>query len=181
MKQELRLLKDIIQENCPEEYNYEPEVGSRKARKSDYALVTVIPVSDPNAATMSQKVVQYQAVLQLAQSAPQLYNLPLLHRQMIEILGIKNADKLVPMEEDKKPEDPSPCTVELSDGCTVERKPRVPRPSNVEFRVGCMEDTDDKKPNDPRPWIVELIVSLSPAEDKKPRDPSPTSVEFRVG
>jgi hypothetical protein len=106
MKQELKLLKEIIADYAPTEYSYDPNTGSPKARQSDYANVNVIPVSDPNAATMSQKVVQYQAVLQLAQSAPQLYNLPLLHRQMIEILGVKNADKLVPMEEDKKPEDP---------------------------------------------------------------------------
>ena len=106
MKQELRLLKDIIEENCPEEYDYEPELGSRKAKKSDYALVTVIPVSDPNAATMSQKIVQYQAVLQLAQQAPQLYNMAQLHRQMLAVLGIKNAQKLVMLEEDKKPQDP---------------------------------------------------------------------------
>jgi len=106
MKQELKLLKEIIADYAPTEYSYDPDTGSPKARQSDYANVNVIPVSDPNAATMSQKVVQYQAVLQLAQSAPQLYNLPLLHRQMIEILGVKNADKLVPMEEDRKPEDP---------------------------------------------------------------------------
>jgi len=108
MKQELRLLKDIIEENCPEEpgYDYQPEVGSRKAKKSDYSLVTVIPVSDPNAATMSQKIVQYQAVLQLAQQAPQLYNMAQLHRQMLAVLGIKNAQKLVMLDEDKKPEDP---------------------------------------------------------------------------
>ena len=108
MKQELRLLKDIIQDNCPEEpgYDYEPEVGSRKAKKSDYSLVTVIPVSDPNAATMSQKIVQYQAVLQLAQQAPQLYDMAQLHRQMLAVLGVKNAQKLVKLDEDKKPEDP---------------------------------------------------------------------------
>jgi hypothetical protein len=106
MKQELKLLKEIIADYAPTEYSYDPDTGSPKARQSDYANVNVIPVSDPNAATMSQKVVQYQAVLQLAQSAPQLYNLPLLHRQMIEILGVKNADKLVPIEDDRKPEDP---------------------------------------------------------------------------
>jgi hypothetical protein len=106
MKQELRLLKNIIRDYTPAEYSYEPEEGNRRAKKSDYDMVDVIPVSDPNAATMSQKVVQYQAVMQLAQSAPQLYNLPLLHRQMIEVLGVKNASKLVPTEEDKKPADP---------------------------------------------------------------------------
>jgi len=106
MKQEFKLLKKIIAEYTPEEYSYEPVEGSPKAKKSDYSNVEVIPVSDPNAATMAQKIVQYQAVLQLAQGAPQLYNLPLLHRQMLDVLGIKNAAKLVPMEDDQKPTDP---------------------------------------------------------------------------
>ena len=106
MKQEFKLLKVIIAEYCPEEYDYEPVDARRSARKEDYDLVDVIPVSDPNAATMAQKIVQYQAVLQLAQTAPQLYNLPVLHRQMIEILGIKNASKLVPIEDDAVPQDP---------------------------------------------------------------------------
>jgi hypothetical protein len=106
MKQEFKLLAAIIRDNTPDEYSYEPEVGSRKAKKSDYDDVDVIPVSDPNAATMSQKVVQYQAVMQLAQGAPQLYNLPYLHRQMIEVLGVRNADKIVPMPDDQKPRDP---------------------------------------------------------------------------
>ena len=106
MKNEFRLLKVIIADYTPEEYDYEPEEGSRAAKKSDYDDVEVIPVSDPNASTMAQKIVQYQAVLQLAQSAPQLYNLPLLHRQMIEVLGLKNAQKLVPMADDQKPTDP---------------------------------------------------------------------------
>ena len=106
MKQEFKLLKIIIADYTPEEYEYEPEDAGRKAKKADYDAVEVIPVSDPNAATMAQKIVQYQAVLQLAQSAPQLYNLPLLHRQMIEVLGIKNANKLVPVEDDQMPTDP---------------------------------------------------------------------------
>ena len=106
MKQEFKLLKVIIADYTPEEYDYEPVDGSRKAKKSDYDTVDVIPVSDPNASTMAQKIVQYQAALQLAQTAPQLYDLPLLHRQMIEVLGIKNAAKLVPIEDDMKPMDP---------------------------------------------------------------------------
>ena len=106
MKQELGLLKDIIRDYTPEEYNYEPEEGSRKAKKSDYDMVSVIPVSDPNAATMAQKIVQYQAVLQLAQNAPQIYNLPQLHRQMLDVLGIRNAQKLIPLQDDQKPKDP---------------------------------------------------------------------------
>jgi hypothetical protein len=106
MKQELGLLKQIIAAYTPDEYSYEPEEGHRRAKKSDYDNVDVIPVSDPNASTMAQKIVQYQAVLQLAQTAPQLYNLPLLHRQMLEVLNIKDAEKLVPMPEDQRPEDP---------------------------------------------------------------------------
>ena len=106
MKQELQLLRDIIKEDTPPEYAYQPVEGTRFAKKSDYDDIDVIPVSDPNAATMSQKIVQYQAVIQLSQTAPQLYNLPYLHRQMINILGIKNADKLVPLPDDRKPADP---------------------------------------------------------------------------
>ena len=106
MKQEFKLLKEIIADYAPGEYDYQPEEGKKSAKASDYHQVDVIPVSDPNAATMAQKIVQYQAVLQLAQSAPQLYDLPLLHRQMIEVLGIKNAAKLVPTEDDEIPTDP---------------------------------------------------------------------------
>ena len=106
MKQELKLIKEIIRDYTPEEYAYDPEEGSPKAKQSDYDLVEVIPVSDPNAATMAQKIVQYQAVLQLAQGAPQIYNLPVLHRQMLEVLGIRNAQKLIPLREDHKPRDP---------------------------------------------------------------------------
>ena len=106
MKQEFRLLKNIIRDYTPPTYSYEPIEGGRRAKQSDYDQVDVIPVSDPNAATMAQKVVQYQAALQLAQTAPQLYDLPLLHRQMLDVLGIKNYQKLVPMSDDMKPRDP---------------------------------------------------------------------------
>jgi len=106
LKQELKLLKKIIAEYTPEEYSYEPDEGSRLAKKSDYDNVDVIPVSDPNASTMAQKIVQYQAVMQLAQASPTLFNMPLLYRQMLDVLGIKNAAKLVPMDEDQKPTDP---------------------------------------------------------------------------
>ena len=106
MKQEFKLLKTIIRDYTPPTYSYEPEEGGRRAKQSDYDMVDIIPVSDPNAATMAQKVVQYQAALQLAQTAPQLYDLPLLHRQMLDVLGIKNYQKLVPMHDDMKPRDP---------------------------------------------------------------------------
>ena len=106
MKQEFKLLKEIIRDYTPDEYSYEPVDGPPRAKRTDYDQVDVIPVSDPNAATMSQKVVQYQAVMQLAASAPQLYDLPYLHRQMLETLGLKNANKLVPTKDDFKPRDP---------------------------------------------------------------------------
>ena len=106
MKQEFKLLKAIIAEHAPAEYAYQPHRGEVSARRADYMLVDVIPVSDPNSSTMAQRVVQYQAVLQMAQQAPQIYDLPQLHRQMIDVLGIKNADKLVPITEDAKPKDP---------------------------------------------------------------------------
>ena len=106
MKQEFKLLRKIIAEYAPEEYMYVPDRGEPRARQADYAMVEVIPVSDPNSSTMAQRVVQYQTVMQMAQAAPQIYDLPQLHRQMIEVLGIKNADKLVPTEDDINPVDP---------------------------------------------------------------------------
>ena len=106
MKQEFKLLRKIIAEYAPEEYMYVPDRGEPRARRADYAMVEVIPVSDPNSSTMAQRVVQYQTVMQMAQAAPQIYDLPQLHRQMIEVLGIKNADKLVPTDDDMRPEDP---------------------------------------------------------------------------
>ena len=106
MKQEFKLLKALMAEYAPAEYSYQPVRGEVSARQSDYAMVDVIPVSDPNSSTMAQRVVQYQAVLQMSSQAPQIYDLPQLHRQMIEVLGVKNADKLVPIKDDMKPADP---------------------------------------------------------------------------
>ena len=119
MKQEFKLLKRIISEYAPTEYAYQPHRGEVGAKRADYLMVDVIPVSDPNSSTMAQRVVQYQAVLQMSQQAPQIYNLPQLHRQMIEVLGIKNADKLVPTKEDAKPKDP----ISREYGCAYRVKP----------------------------------------------------------
>lgn len=106
MKLEFKLLKEIIADYAPEEYTFEPEQGPPRARRADYKTVDVIPVSDPNASTMAQRVVQYQAAFQMSEKAPQIYDLPYLHRQMLEVLGIKNADKIIPMSDDQKPRDP---------------------------------------------------------------------------
>ena len=106
LKMEFKLLKKIIRDYMPPDYSYTPVGGNRDVKQSDYDLVEVIPVSDPNASTMAQRIMQYQAALQLAQGAPQIYNLPQLHRQMLEVLRVKNAEKLVPIEDDQKPRDP---------------------------------------------------------------------------
>ena len=106
LKRELKLIKDLIRDYTDPDYEYDPEYGTKKAKQADYDKVDLIPVSDPNAATMSQRVVQYQAVIQMAQMAPDIYNLPELHRAMLNVLGIKNAEKLVPLQDDMKPKDP---------------------------------------------------------------------------
>jgi hypothetical protein len=116
MKQEFKLLKGIIRDYTPKEYSYDPDIGDRRAKQADYDNVDVIPVSDPNAATMSQKVVQYQAVMQMAQQYPQIYDLPELNKQMLEVLGIKNINKLIPSTEDKKPKDPVSENMDIING-----------------------------------------------------------------
>jgi hypothetical protein len=152
MKQEFKLLKVIIADYTPDDYSYEPEEGSRRAKKTDYDNVDVIPVSDPNAATMAQKVVQYQAVLQLAQSAPQLYNLPLLHRQMIEVLGVKNAAKLVPVEDDEVPTDPVQENQNILTGKPVKAFIEQEHQAHITVHMAALQD----------PKILAL-VSQSPA------------------
>ena len=140
MKQELGLLKNIIAEYTPDDYDYQPTEGSRKAKRSDYDDVDVIPVSDPNASTMAQKIVQYQAALQLAQGAPQLYNLPLLHRQMLDVLGIKDAAKLVPMDDDQKPTDPVSENQNLLKGKPVKAFLAQDHKAHIVVHMAAMQD-----------------------------------------
>jgi hypothetical protein len=140
MKQEFILLRDIIRDYTPESYDYEPEDGTPRAKKSDYDLVTVIPVSDPNAATMAQKVVQYQAVMQLAQGAPQLYDLPYLHRQMLEVLGIQNASKLVPLDDDQKPRDPVSENMAILNGKPVKAFIYQDHQAHIAVHTAAMQD-----------------------------------------
>jgi hypothetical protein len=140
MKQEFKLLKNIIRDYTDDEYSYEPDTAHPRAKQSDYDMVEVIPVSDPNAATMSQKVVQYQAVLQLAQGAPQLYDLPMLHRQMLEVLGIKNAQKLVPMPEDQKPRDPVSENMSVINGKPVKAFIYQDHEAHIAVHMAAMQD-----------------------------------------
>jgi len=140
MHEEFRLLKEIIRDFTPDEYSYEPVDGTRRAKQSDYDSVDVVPVSDPNAATMSQKVVQYQAVFQLAQSAPQLYDMPMFHRQMVEVLGIKNANKLIPMEDDTRPRDPVTENQNLLMGKPVKAFLYQDHEAHIAVHMGAMQD-----------------------------------------
>lgn len=142
MKREFQLLKGIIRDYTPDEYSYEPEEGGRRAKKSDYDSVEVIPVSDPNAATMAQKIVQYQAVIQLAQGAPQIYDLPYLHRQMLEVLGIKNAQKLVPLKDgdDMKPRDPVSENMDVMNGKPVKAFIYQDHEAHIAVHMAAMQD-----------------------------------------
>ena len=142
MKREFQLLKGIIRDYTPATYSFEPEEGDRRAKKSDYDLVTVIPVSDPNAATMAQKIVQYQAVIQLAQGAPQIYDLPYLHRQMLEVLGIKNAQKLVPLKDgdDMKPRDPVSENMDVINGKPVKAFIYQDHEAHIAVHTSAMQD-----------------------------------------
>jgi hypothetical protein len=106
MKKEFGLLKNIIRDYTDPNYRYDPATGTPGAKQDDYNKVNLIPVADPNAATMAQKVVQYQAVMQMAQQNPDIYDLPELNRQMLEVLGVKNINKLIPSKDDIKQLDP---------------------------------------------------------------------------
>jgi hypothetical protein len=140
MKQEFKLLKGIIRDYTPEEYSYDPEVGDRRAKQSDYDNVDVIPVSDPNAATMSQKVVQYQAVMQMAQANPQIYDLPELNRQMLEVLGVKNISKLIPSTDDQKPRDPVSENMAIINGKPVKAFIYQDHEAHITVHMAAMQD-----------------------------------------
>jgi len=146
-KQELQLLAAIIRDYTDEDYDYDPETADRKAKKSDYDQVEIIPVSDPNAATISQRVVQYQAVIQLSQTAPQIYDLPQLHRQMLEVLGIKNAAKLVPVEDDFKPRDPVSENMEALKGKPLKAFIYQDHEAHIQVHMSMMQD----------PMIMQMI------------------------
>jgi hypothetical protein len=140
MKQEFKLLKGIIRDYTPPEYNYDPDVGDRRAKQSDYDDVDVIPVSDPNAATMSQKVVQYQAVMQMAQANPQIYDLAELNKQMLEVLGVKNIGKLIPAAEDKKPKDPVTENMAIINGTPVKAFIYQDHEAHIKVHMSAMQD-----------------------------------------
>ena len=161
MKQEFKLLAAIIRDNTPEDYDYEPEVGNRAAKQSDYDQVDVIPVSDPNASTMSQRVVQYQAVHQLAQTAPQVYDLAFLHRQMIETLGVKNAAKIVPMKEDMKPLDPVTENMNVMMGKPVKAFLEQDHEAHIGVHMAAMQDPKIMQMMGQNPQAQALMAAAS--------------------
>jgi hypothetical protein len=140
MKQEFKLLKGIIRDYTPTEYSYEPEVGNRRAKQSDYDNVDVIPVSDPNAATMSQKVVQYQAVMQMAQANPQIYDQVELNKQMLEVLGVKNINKLIPSSDDQTPKDPVSENMNIINGKPVKAFIYQDHQAHIQVHMMAMQD-----------------------------------------
>jgi len=140
MKQEFKLLKGIIRDYTPTEYSYDPEVGDRRAKQADYDNVDVIPVSDPNAATMSQKVVQYQAVMQMAQSNPQIYDQVELNKQMLEVLGVKNIGKLIPSADDQKPKDPVSENMNIINGKPVKAFIYQDHQAHIQVHMTAMQD-----------------------------------------
>ena len=142
MKQEFKLLKGIIRDHAPDAYDFQPVSGSRMALKKDYDMVDVIPVSDPNSSTMAQRIMQYQAIIQLSQSAPQIYDLPQLHRQMIEVLGVKNADKLVPIEDDMKPRDPVAENMDILKMKPVKAFQYQDHAAHIQVHMSAMQDPE---------------------------------------
>jgi hypothetical protein len=163
MRQEFRLLKEIIRDYTPDEYSYTPEDGKPSAKKADYDSVDVIPVSDPNSATMAQKVVQYQAVMQLAEKAPQLYDLPYLHRQMLEVLGIKNASKLVPLKDgdDMKPADPVSENMAVMNGKPVKAFIYQDHEAHITVHMAAMQDPQVQQLMGQNPMAQAMVAAMN--------------------
>ena len=160
MKQEFKMLKTIMADYAPSAYEYEPVKGEITARRADYEMVDVIPVSDPNSSTMAQRVVQYQAVLQMAQSAPQIYDLPQLHRQMIEVLGVKNADKLVPTKDDAKPRDPISENMDALVGKPVKAFIYQDHDAHIATHMSFMKDPQIAQMIGQNPQAQQIMASL---------------------
>jgi len=139
MKHEFKLIAGIVRDYTPDTYSYEVD-APKKAKKTDYDMVDIIPVSDPNASTMAQRVVQYQAALQLASSAPQIYDLPQLHRQMLEVLGIKNVAKIIPIEDDQKPMNPVTENMAALAGKPIKAFLYQDHEAHIKVHVNAMQD-----------------------------------------
>ena len=160
MKQEFKLLKQIIRDHAPDSYAFQPVAGNRNALKSDYDMVDVIPVSDPNSSSMAQRIMQYQAVIQLSQSAPQIYDLPQLHRQMIEVLGVKNADKLVPIDDDMKPRDPVSENMDILNMKPVKAFVYQDHAAHIQVHMSAMQDPEIMKLVGQNPQAQQMMGAM---------------------
>tara|TARA_R100001594_G_scaffold150321_1_gene211012 strand:- start:318 stop:2744 length:2427 start_codon:yes stop_codon:yes gene_type:complete len=160
MKQEFKMLKALMAEYAPMEYGYQPTRGDVSARQSDYLMTDVIPVSDPNSSTMAQRVVQHQAVLQMAQAAPQIYDLPQLHRQMIEVLGVKNAEKIVPTKDDMKPVDPISENMAALQGKPMKAFIYQDQDAHIETHMAFMQDPMIAQMIGQNPQAKQIMASL---------------------
>jgi hypothetical protein len=161
LKQEMKLIAGILRECVCRGYDYEPEGDAVPVRAEDFGRVSIIPVSDPNAATMSQRVVQYQAVLQMAQMAPQIYDLPQLHRGMLEVLGIKNADKLVPLPDDMKPKDPVSENMAALKGAPIKVFFHQDHRAHIQVHMAAMQDPVIAKLVGQNPMASQIMASMS--------------------
>jgi len=140
MKQEFKILARIIRDDTPKTYSYDPASGEPEVKQADYDMVEVIPVSNPNSSTMAQKVVQYQTVMQLAQGAPQIYDMPELHKQMLETIGIENVGKIIPSEDEQKPQDPVFENMNLLNGKPVKAFMYQDHESHIKVHMNAMQD-----------------------------------------
>jgi hypothetical protein len=159
MKEEFKLLASIIRDFTPEEYDYDVDDAPRLVKQSDYDNTDIIPVSDPNAATMSQRIVQYQAALQLAQGAPQIYDLPELHRQMLNTLNIKNVDKLVPTTDDLKPKDPVSENMALMVGKPVKAFGYQDHEAHIKTHMAMLQDPKIQQTAGQSPMFQQMMTA----------------------
>jgi len=155
MKQEFQLLAEIIKDNTSTNYGYNPTEGDKSVKQSDYDMVEIVPVSNPNTSTMAQKVVQYQTVLQLAQTSPELYDLPQLHKQMLQTIGVQNVDKLVPTEEDQKPKDPVSENMDIISNKPAKAFLYQDHESHIKVHMNAMQDP-----------IVQKLMANNPNAEK---------------
>ena len=142
LSQELKLIKQLVADNIDGDpaYDYDPETGHPPARREDYQLVDPVPVSDPNASTLSQRVVKFQAAIQMSQMASQIYDLPYLHRGMLDVLGIKNADKIIPLPDDMQPRDPVTENMSVLKGKPVKAFLHQDHEAHIRVHMAAMQD-----------------------------------------
>ena len=146
MRRELRILSGIVRDFGPTEYPYEL-IGDELTVEDFDDRVDIIPVSDPNAGTMAQRIMQYQAALQLAAQAPEMYDLPLLHRQMLEVLGIRDTEDIIPDEDVINPSDPVTENMHIINGKPVKAFIYQDHEAHIQSHISLVQD----------PKILELI------------------------